>query len=456
MNNNNLKEKFKLRIAISELVEETEKNIYPKRNIINKKIIAACACMVLTSGIVFAKDIEKFIKDKFHLGNGVQTAINNGYIEELKNDYCMSECEIINSIKNYSKNSNIGVKVDNFFIDNYNFSIDFSVKLDQSFINIAEINNLRLGDIIITDNENRIIYAETSKEKFENFCTNKNLNYNHLEFNKDYLNTGLNNFIQDINTSENLLNLIYNIYLENEEFPKSEKININFEKIEFEIKDINRDINNFIALGSWNINLDVPLKMIYREKQEYEVVSCENENFDVYATKATDTGFELGIIISNIEKPTYPKELDEQKNEIYKNYGKAYKSNTINNNSNAKSLAVAAISSKDITQYYENSPFKSMYEDYYIKQYPIGNIRENFIYWYPKTDGNYIINSNGDKFFTSTSVGGKAKYSFIDENKFDYYTTFDMTKCDLTENIIAIIELYGKPIKIELKSNMKD
>ena len=112
---------------------------------------------------------------------------------------------------------------------------------------------------------------------------------------------------------------------------------------------------------------------------------------------------------------------------------------------------MATVSSKDITQYYENSPFKSMYEDYYTKQYPIGNVRENFIYWFPKTDGNYIINSNGDKFFVTSYVGTKAKYSFIDENKFDYYTTFDMTKYDLTENVTAVIELYGEPVKIELE-----
>lgn len=448
---NNLKEKFKFRIAISELVEETEKNIYPKQNIINKKIVAACAFMVLTSGIVFAKDIEKFIRDKFHLGNGVQTAINNGYIEELKNDYCMSKCKIVDSDKNVLKDSHIGVKVDNFFIDNYNFSIDFNVKLDQSFINVEEINNLKLGDIIITDNKNRIVYAETSKENFENFCIDKKLNYNYLEFDQNYLNTGLNNFIQEFNSPENLLNLIYNIYIENEEFPKSEKINIYFEKIEFETNDISGDTNNFIALGSWNMNLDIPIKMIKREKQEYEVISCENDNFEVYAAKATDTGFEIGIVISNIEKPIYPKELEEQKKEIYKNYGTVNKPNSINNNSNAKSLTVATISSKDVSQYYENSPFKSMYEDYYTKQYPIGNVRENYIYWYPKTEGNYIMNSNGERFFVSSSVGTNGQYSFIDENRFDYYTTFDMTKYDLTENITAIIELYGKPVKIEFK-----
>ena len=199
------------------------------------------------------------------------------------------------------------------------------------------------------------------------------------------------------------------------------------------------------------MNLDIPIKMIKREKQEYEVISCENDNFEVYAAKATDTGFEIGIVISNIEKPIYPKELEEQKKEIYKNYGTVNKPNSINNNSNAKSLTVATISSKDVSQYYENSPFKSMYEDYYTKQYPIGNVRENYIYWYPKTEGNYIMNSNGERFFVSSSVGTNGQYSFIDENRFDYYTTFDMTKYDLTENITAIIELYGKPVKIEFK-----
>lgn len=437
--------------VINSTLQSLENKNY-SNNRFSMAIASACISAFLISGVAFAKEIEKIIKDKFYLGNGVKTAVDNGYIEEVKSDYVMSECKIINSDGNYIKNSNIGIKVDDFFIDNYNFSIDFNIKLNDNFINVNKINNIRLKNIIITDNENRIIYSETNKEKFKEFCDKNNLKYNYLEFNNKYLNAGLNNILENYNDSENIMNLIYNIYLENEEFPKLEKINIYFEKIEFETKDTNDNLNKLIALGNWNISIDIPQKMIDRDEIEYEVVSCENDNVDIYEAKATNTGFELGIIISNIEKPEYPKELEEQEKEIFKKFGTINKSNIMNETSNTEILATAQISFEDISEYYENSSFKSIYEDYYIKQYPIGNIRENYISWYPKTEGNYIINSTGDKFFTSNSVGGQAKYSFIDQNKFDYYTTFDMTKYNLTENITIVIELYGAPIKIEMKS----
>lgn len=80
-----------------------------------------------------------------------------------------------------------------------------------------------------------------------------------------------------------------------------------------------------------------------------------------------------------------------------------------------------------------------------------GNIRENYIYWSPKTEGNYILNSNGKKFYTSNYLGDIGKSEFIENNCYDYYTKFDMTKYDATDNITIIIELYGEPFKIELE-----
>ena len=70
--------------------------------------------------------------------------------------------------------------------------------------------------------------------------------------------------------------------------------------------------NKCVLKGEWEIHLDVPEKMYNRSEEYYKVVSCENDKFDVYTSKVMDTGFELGILISDIEKPVYPEIIREK------------------------------------------------------------------------------------------------------------------------------------------------
>ena len=81
MNTDVIKDKFKFKVAISKMKEENNMAMNKKGNFINKKIgIAACACLMLTTGIVFAKDIKRFIFNS-HL-MGPENTINNGYISK--------------------------------------------------------------------------------------------------------------------------------------------------------------------------------------------------------------------------------------------------------------------------------------------------------------------------------------------------------------------------------------
>ncbi len=76
------------KIAISEFYEEEVKNMKSRRKSIFKVAIAACCVMVFITGGVLAKDIENFIKNLFgaNTSNGVDTAINNGYVTEVKTE----------------------------------------------------------------------------------------------------------------------------------------------------------------------------------------------------------------------------------------------------------------------------------------------------------------------------------------------------------------------------------
>ena len=45
-----------------------------------KIISVACTCLIITTSIVFAKDIRNFIRNFFNTNKGIDTAIENGYI----------------------------------------------------------------------------------------------------------------------------------------------------------------------------------------------------------------------------------------------------------------------------------------------------------------------------------------------------------------------------------------
>ena len=104
------------------------------------------------------------------------------------------------------------------------------------------------------------------------------------------------------------------------------------DKIKEQIDDV---LSNFktekviTLLGNWNITIDVPPKMNSRLEEHYTVVSCDNNNFDIYTSKVTDTGFEIGIIVSNISPPEYPEELTIHKDEIHSRISQIYERNNI-------------------------------------------------------------------------------------------------------------------------------
>lgn len=432
---NDLIEYVKFKISMSKIKEETkvkEKHKITKPNI--KIGIAACAFFCLITGCVFAEDIGNFIKDKFGIGSRIQTAVENDYLENVSMDYIYSNSilEFCSELDNNIETLNTGIKVNDFLIDDTSLSMEVSFKFDKKikeYISLENLYKVTLSNVDITDNEGNIIYS-TNKENLDN---------------ENYINCGVNINSLSYSEDENIVTINYNFYVEDKELPNSKKINISIKELSLDFSDENKIFLN----GDWQINLDVPEKMYLREEQEYEVVSCDNSDFTVYASKVTDTGFEVGIKVSNITEPEFPEELKENEEKIYETKGNI---NIPENStdSNIITIATAQITSQDIIEFYENSEYKELYENYYTNKYPIGNTRENYIYWFPKTEGNYIENSNGEKFYPSNYIGSTGKQEFTSENSYDYYETFDMTRFDATDEIKLVIELYGESVVIIL------
>lgn len=386
------------------------------RNFIMKKqiIATACASFILVSGIALASNIEN-IKNHFNrgLGEGMQTAIDNGYIAK-------PEMEFV-------KVDNIGarVKIEDFVMDDLNLSTNFIFEFDETItntINMEKINNIELSDLIVRDEENRIIYSSSNKEAFEKYCKENNLNYTFSEFNENYMNNGLNAFI--VNKNGNNVKVMYNMYTSNT-FPKSKKLYFSFETITL-IKYTGEKQTKYELKGIWNTTVDVPKEMYNRTEEYYKVESCDNEDFEVYTAKVTNTGFEFGVIISNIEKPKKDIKKSEEFNIALREY----------HNGNI---------SED--EYNQKALWNKEYNDLLN---PIQVADFNYVEG-KNGKASYVENENEYKFKSTLSPSRRAKTYFLEENKYDFYETFEMTKYDASNRVKVVLYYYGEPVTIELE-----
>lgn len=442
MNNDvkNIYDKFKIIAAINNFQKEDEKEISKKskviipiswRYIMKKRIIAiACTSIVLVSGVVFAANNNN-IKQYFrNLGKGIDSAANNGYVANPEMNFVESNATVNSESGEELNNINVNAKIDDFIMDDLNLSTKFSFEFDDSikeYLNVYNIEDIGLNDLIVRDENNNIIYGGNDEEAFKEYCKVNNLDYVYGETNDNYLNTGLNFFIDNDNEKDNIVSLIYNMYSDG--FPKSKKLYFSFSKITLTEKDDESgNLNKFILNGNWNINVDVPSNMYNRTSDSYKVISCDNDNFDIYVNSVSDTGFEIGAIISNIAMSDKNLSTEELKQ--------------------ISTLDDDLLSGK-ITQT-QADELKNKYNDYMYKNNPISLYSRSSEYG--KTYlASYVQNSNGEKFESTLSLSRKSKAEWLKGNKYNFYDTFSMTKYDETQKIKVILYYYGEPVTIELE-----
>ena len=113
MENSKLKEELEYMIAISKMKEESDITMKNSKNIIKKGIGIVACFVVLFSGIVYAKDIENYLKRIFNnTTEAIDKAVENGYIQQENMDYT------------YDKD--IGIKVNSLILDDLNLDISFN------------------------------------------------------------------------------------------------------------------------------------------------------------------------------------------------------------------------------------------------------------------------------------------------------------------------------------------
>lgn len=282
-----------------------------------KKItVTVCSILIITTGIVYAKDIKEFIiKEFYNFDEGVDTAIENGYIDNLEVNH-MSSIPIESTVENMSieaYETSFGVK--NMLMDDYNLDFTFSINFSKN-IDISEIDDIQLFDVLITDENNNIIYS-VGKDLFDEYCLNNNLDYSFHDCNEHQMSSALTGYITKKDTDTNTVDFIYSL-INNRQFayPKSKKLNIIIQEIRMFDKDVVPSKEILRLNGNWNLFIDVDEKFSNRKSVNYVVKNNPYNDIKVTEAKLDNTGFTFKCSV--LKKPLFSKNAssEEQLNAI--------------------------------------------------------------------------------------------------------------------------------------------
>lgn len=287
--NEELKEKLKFKIAISQMKEKEKMAMNKEKKKISKGIGIAACLVVATTGIVFAKDIGNFFTNLFggNASDGVQTAVDNGYVEKVEPQYIKAD--------------GIEITVDSFLIDDYNFDMNFKVKIDDMH-DINKIEDIQLYDLKVIDENNEVVFLTSEQERIMYEESKKaGSPLEHPLFWGGY---SMN--AEKIDSNEIMIHLTAT-GSEEHKIPRSKKLYISISKI----AKINykfgspEDIIEKIFTGDWKFELDVPKEMYNRENVIYKVKSCSDENTKVGDAMLSNTAFKISIEETKTDKIDY-------------------------------------------------------------------------------------------------------------------------------------------------------
>ena len=289
--NNKQKEKIlenvKLKISISNFEKEEKIEMKKTRKSIFKIVAIACCTMLSITGVVFAKDIGNFVKEFFggNASEGVDTAVNNGYVAEVKTEYQSAD--------------GIDIAIDSFMMDDNNFAMNFRIKLSDKY-NVKDMMfGMRLYDLKIVDENGRKVFAthELEGEEMSIYKTEQEAKENYDAFCGSY---GANSEI----IGENEIIRHLSARQGGNPFPKSKKLYVTFTRIHV-TKDQNEQPLDKWYKGDWKFELDVPKEMYNREITTYKVKSCSIENTIVDNAILSNTSFRISIPFIKTDKVDY-------------------------------------------------------------------------------------------------------------------------------------------------------
>lgn len=293
INSSNIPKEMGNRIiqTTNNLYKKNEKKLEKKYyNKYYKMVAGLCASIILTTGIVFSKDINNYIKKIFNLnehGIGaeqIESAISEDYLQ-----YNQSE---------YIKSKDIAYKLEYSLLNDINmiFSIDFITDFK-----IDEFNDISISGLRIKDENGNQIYIDSEDEKIwtKNLATSMRLNK-----------------IEKVHDNE----IKTSVVLVSPSFPNMDEVFISFDKIIL-YTIINGEVTTKEVDGNYNLNLKIQDKFKNRKISNYSVKNLTNDvNLSLEKVILTNTGLGITFNCTNFDCMGYDFEiLDNNYNKLYSN-----------------------------------------------------------------------------------------------------------------------------------------
>lgn len=367
---------------------DSEKKQNSLLEFIKALIITLIGIFTVTGGLVFAR---KMVNHYFNNNVGIDTAVQNGYIESVDSDYVES--------------NNVKLKVKDFMMDDFNLNFNFDIMTDSD---ISNVNDIIFSDVLITDESHNVLYSD-NRDLLVKYCKDNDIEYNEEQYNKQLLNIGCNHCINS--KSDNYVDYVYNLYSDN--YPLSRRLRIIIGNITL-ISDCNTSVD-----GNWEMNITVPEKFYKRESSEYRVTYCSDPSFVVTNARLYDTCMKISFKI-NISNIAHEKSIID----ILSSYVDA---NT-NYDSRKKGL-------ENFNKNLNNDEFSNNLFEEFIKN-SITDI--------------HIKNATEYNFYPTTSNDTENSY-IISPNGIFHIETFSLTKYDATKKLNLYINYNNKIIEINLE-----
>ena len=276
----------KQKISISNFLEEDNEVMKKSKHSIYRSVAVACCTVILMTGVVFGKDIGTFIINLFgyNASDGVQTAVDNGYLEKVETDFIESD--------------GIAFAVDSFLIDDYNLDINFKIKLSDKYDSKIMLG-ATLQDLKIVDENGNIVFVthelETEMAKADGTIGTENF--------KPHFWGGYSMGGEEVAEDELMYHLVA-YGSEEHKIANAKELNISFSKIYIK-KDNNENIINTNYTGNWAFKVEVPEDMYNRENIIYKVKKCNDKNTKVGYAILSNTAFKIKIPETTTNKVDY-------------------------------------------------------------------------------------------------------------------------------------------------------
>ena len=399
---------------------------YERTKKILQSTLTVMICSLSVTGIVFAKDISTKIYDNFFMtGKGMETAMNEGYIENTDMEYENANTTIENTeTGEMIEDVETKVKVSEFVMDDFNLSITFDVELSEKakeIVTADEVWEFNFPDLVISDENNIVLYCP-SGVRYEEFSKEKNLglNYDEAMDKKMYIGSGVN--IIPIEREGNHVKVVYNIYTGGDShYPKSKTLTIDMTKINIsKNEEASMGEEEITLTGDWHFDVAVPEKMYNRQSVVYSQVDTTNEDYQVESATLYDTGMEITAKIKTEPQPQYPSFLEH---DFY---------DSLSDDDPLKNVDILGYISWKERQ-------TDAYKEYYRKTYGLTDITI------------YLTNENGEKFTLIQGPNENGSKAISEEGILTFKGMFDLTKYNETEKVIVHFEYRGQNEEIVLE-----